>query len=172
MNMNMSVIFDFYVFSVGGKIIRYRYNSYQPELPIWWKDPYRMIRHKANGGLCFDVQNYGTENLTPINLINFSGNTAQRFDIDSDGRIRSFLNPMKCIKAGASGTLYGKLYLYNCHGGPWQQWSFLSDGRIWNVGHGKYISLAYCSVKHNTPIELRDYENGSCGEAQKWLPQY
>ncbi len=54
----MNVIFDFYVFSNGGKKVRYRYPDYQPELPISLKDPYRPIRQKANGGLCFDVKNF------------------------------------------------------------------------------------------------------------------
>jgi hypothetical protein len=115
--------------------VRYRNTNYQPELPISLKDPYWPIRHKANVGLCFDVENYRTDNFTPINLINCSSNTAQRFDIDSDGRIRSFLNPMKCIEVGASGSLYGKLYLFDCHGGHWQQWTFSSfwkDSECWS----------------------------------------
>ena len=128
-----------------------------------------MIKHRRNNGLCFDVLKYGTNNGTPLNLIECRGNEAQRFDYDSQGRIRSFLNPTKCVEAGSAGTLYQKLYLYDCHKGGWQRWHHTSDGRIRNYYHGKYIGLAYCSVKHKTPLELRWYEDGACGEAQKWF---
>jgi hypothetical protein len=155
-------------FSELGKIWRYSYKS-PPILPNGFSDPYRMIKHSQNIGLCFDLQNYVTDNGTPINLISCSNNNAQRFDIDSQGRIRSFENPTKCVEAGSAGTLYGKLYIHDCHNGDWQRWSYSSDGRIRNVHHGKYIGVAYCSVKQSTPLELRWYEDGACGAAQKWV---
>lgn len=132
-----------------------------------------MITHNQNNGLCFDVKDLGTENFTPIQLVTCRDDwldikTAQRFDIDSQGRIRSFLNPTKCIEAGKAGTLYKKLYLYDCHKGDWQQWLYHTDGRIKNNYHGKYIGPAYCSVKDGTPLELQYYDYGACGEAQKW----
>jgi len=93
----------------------------------------------------------------------------QRFDIDSQGRIRSFLNPTKCIEAGKTGTLSAGLYLYTCHKGNWQQWEFLADGRIKNAYHGKYIASSYCSNSLGTPLELQLYDSGTCGDkTQKW----
>lgn len=156
---------------VNGKFIRYSYTP-TPQLPVQYSDPYRSIRHQHNNGLCFDVANYSMENGNPINLIQCTDNNAQRFDIDSQGRIRSFVNPTKCVEAGSEGTLYGKLYIYDCHYGAWQQWTFLSNGRIRNNYHGKYIGLAYCSIKSYTPLELRWYEDGQCGNAQMWRSQY
>ena len=153
----------------GGRYQRYRYSTSTPSLPSYYSNPFGMVKHRMNQNLCFDTQNYGTANFTPLNLSSCKDNDAQRFDFDSDGRLRSILDPTKCVEAGSSGTTYRKLYLYDCHGGDWQRWTRWSDGRIRNVYHGKFIGLSYCRRASGTPLELRWYDGGYCGDSQKWV---
>mmetsp|Transcript_1346 Transcript_1346/g.2979 ORF Transcript_1346/g.2979 Transcript_1346/m.2979 type:complete len:764 (+) Transcript_1346:193-2484(+) len=151
---------------VNGRYRRWTY-SYSPSLPSYYSDPFQMVKNRGTN-LCFDTENYKVNNYNPVNLVNCRDNDAQRFDFDGDGRIRSIIDPTKCIEAGSAGTLYRGLYIYDCHGGDWQRWSRWSDGRIRNVHHGKFIGMSYCRRASGTRLELRWYEDGACGDAQKW----
>mmetsp|Transcript_25394 Transcript_25394/g.36883 ORF Transcript_25394/g.36883 Transcript_25394/m.36883 type:complete len:583 (-) Transcript_25394:244-1992(-) len=156
----------------NGKYSRYTYTN-SPSLPSYYNEPMHMVKSRAgkswhNKELCMDLANYKTDNYTPITLVDCKNNDAQRFDFDNDGRLRSKVDPTKCVEAGKDGTLYRKLFIYDCHGGEWQQWTRYSSGRIKNKYHGKYIGLAYCKADFGRPLELRWYEDGVCGEAQKW----
>lgn len=144
-----------------------------PSLPSSYQNPMGMVvskKGRSNGAdLCFDLQNYNTNNLNPVTLIVCKDNSAQNFDFDRDGRIRSQVDPTKCVEAGSRGTLYTKLFIWDCHHGDWQRWIRYSSGRIRNVYHRRFIGLAYCNAKHGEKLELRPYETGSCGDAQKWI---
>jgi len=46
-----------------------------------------------------------------------------------------------------------------------------TSGRLKNRHHGKYLGVSWCGEKLNEGMrssELRNYEDGDCGEAQKW----
>ena len=118
--------------------------------------------------MCFDVKDFKMHNGNPIHLTNCRNNNAQRFRFDSSGRIKSIINPNKCIEAGEYGTLYRKLFIWDCHSAAWQRWYRYTDGRIKNAHHGKYIGLAWCRATDKQPLELRWKEDGSCGNTQKW----
>jgi len=137
-------------------------------LPSHHANPMTPIRSRGRSSLCMDIYRSQTANLTPVQLFRCTGNNNQRFHFDADGRLRSALNPTKCIEAGAAGTLYRKLFVFDCHNGLHQQWQRYSDGRIRNKGHGKYIGTAYCRRESGAQLELRWYEGGECGEAQKF----
>jgi len=74
----------------------------------------------------------------------------------------------KCMEAGKSGTLYRKMFIWNCHSGVHQRWEIWSDGRIKNRAYNKYIGISYCNPLGGAEVELRNYEHGECGNSQKW----
>lgn len=134
-------------------------------------------------GKNIDLHNYVTTNRQPILLWepNFSNDKgiAQRWIKALDGTIRSEININKCLEAGKAGKLYAKAYIYDCHGGAWQKWDFLPDGRIRNRYHKKYLGISYCGDRFSLAVstgntlyralELRNFDSsGECAEAQKW----
>lgn len=157
-------------FKRDGKFWRYNFSGL---LPYYQRHPYQHISSRSLGENVFDLQDGGTDNYNVINVDDFEyASTPQLLDFSLDGRIHSVANPTKCLEAGSRGTLYQKAYLYDCHDGAWQQWTYTTSGRIRNRHHGKYLGVAWCGQKINEgkrSIELRWYEDSQCGEAQKWL---
>ena len=159
----------------SGGYTRWTYGTYSNDvrdLPSWLRNPFRRIGNKYNGR-SMDLHQGRTSNMQPVNLRRNRGSdeAAQDWDIDRKGRIRSRVNPRKCLEAGKDGYLYRKVFLYDCHDGLWQRWDFFTDGRIRNKHHRFYLGVAYCGTNsdpNKQSIELRNYEGGQCGEAQKW----
>lgn len=117
-----------------------------------------------------DLHENKNQNFQEVNMRNKRNyyHPAQRWYVDSMNRIHH-VNSNYCLEAGVDGALYKKAYVYKCHNGKWQQWDFRSDGRIRNKHHGYYLGVAYCD-EHPVyeRLELRNYDTGSCGEAQRW----
>ena len=131
-----------------------------------------QLQNRRNGKVA-DLHERRAWNRQPVNFRTKRSwyEPAQMWKIDSLGRIRSIINNDYCLEAGTRGALYAKAYVYRCHSGRWQQWEFRSDGRIKNKGNGWYLGVAYCGTKsdpNKQQLELRHYEDGSCGTAQKW----
>eukprot|EP00586_Coscinodiscus_wailesii_P001230 CAMPEP_0172483830 /NCGR_PEP_ID=MMETSP1066-20121228/11007_1 /TAXON_ID=671091 /ORGANISM="Coscinodiscus wailesii, Strain CCMP2513" /LENGTH=324 /DNA_ID=CAMNT_0013247963 /DNA_START=626 /DNA_END=1597 /DNA_ORIENTATION=- len=109
---------------INGRYRRYRYSD-SPSLPNSWANPfnrYRNMRYNS-GHMCMDLSNRKTANRTPVTLVRCKTNEpAQQWDVDVDGRIRSRVNPSKCMEAGQTNTLYAKMYIYTCHNGMHQRW--------------------------------------------------
>lgn len=150
----------------------YMYNgNNQVTLPTWLKSPFRRIRNRYNSG-SIDLHQKKIRNWQPVNVRrNKFSEMAQDWDIDRSGRIRSRADPRFCLEAGKFRVLYKKTYLYKCNHEIHQQWSFFTDGRIQNKGHKMYLGVAYCGTQsdpNKQQLELRYYEGGQCGEAQKW----
>ena len=156
-----------YDYRSGGENRRVNFNF--DGLPSIIRSPYRRVVNRGKSA-CIDLQNYDTKNLQPINLINCkNGVNAQLWDYDSDGRLRSVINPTKCLEAGKNGGLYDKVFIWDCHDGLHQKWHYYSSGRLKSKAYDKYLGVAYCGTNpSNTRLELRNYEDGYCGETQKW----
>lgn len=151
----------------NGRYQRYTYSS-NPSLPSYMRSPMKQIKSRGVSSLCVHIGGSDMTNYTPVFLNNCHPYNNQKFDFDVDGRLRSKVDPTKCIEAGSRGTLYRKLYVYECHNGKWQEWQRYADGKIKNKHHGMYIGLAYCRRQRSAALELRRYEHGACGEAQKF----
>jgi hypothetical protein len=137
-------------------------------LPSYYRSPMNDIHSRGVSSLCVDLKGRNLSNRTPVTLHKCNRQGNQKFDFDVDGRLRSALDPTKCVEAGKRGDLYAKLYIYDCHNGKWQQWQRYTNGRIKNKHHGKYIGTAYCKRESGSALELRWREDGPCGEAQKF----
>ncbi len=135
-------------------------------------DTDEIINVRTGGAI--DLHNRIAANLQPINLRDDRNyeEIAQLWSIDQEGRIRSAVDSSYCLEAGTDQSLYKKAFLYKCNDGLHQQWEFRSDGRIRSrLNTDFYLGVAYCgenSDPDKQAIELRYYEDGACGVAQKW----
>lgn len=137
--------------------IRYRYNQVNVDmgenciaLKNWWE-------YKTNGHRVV---------LKPCSSVFSFSYTSFLWRHDSLGRLVNKFG--KCMEAGKSGTLYKKMFIWNCHSGMHQRWSIRNDGRIKNRAYNKYIGISYCNPLGGAEVELRNYENGECGSSQRW----
>mmetsp|Transcript_12196 Transcript_12196/g.15094 ORF Transcript_12196/g.15094 Transcript_12196/m.15094 type:complete len:625 (+) Transcript_12196:98-1972(+) len=151
----------------NGRFQRFTYSN-NPSLPSYFASPMQMIRSQSVSSLCIDIFGNQLSNYDSVGLWPCHGQSNQRFDFDADGRLRSASNPTICLESGSAGTLYSKVYVYFCSGREWQQWVRYTDGRIQNKYNGMYIGTAYCKREGGALLELRNYEDGACGEAQKF----
>ena len=143
---------------------------------------YSRIRNKRISNMSIDLFQTSTthRNRNPV-VLGHSQKTAwnQKWILQSDGTIRSNIDPSKCLEAGKNPKLYAKAFVWDCHGGEWQKWTRYTSGRIRNNYHKFFLGLAYCGEratrdlwgdKNTRAVELRNYESGgNCGEAQKWV---
>ena len=133
---------------------------------------FSVFTNGLDNSLCMDVKDGHPHNGTPVQLSNCNGSDAQKWFVDSLGRIRSKLNVNRCVEAGASDKLYAKLFVWDCHYEMHQQWIFQSDGRILNKKYVKYIGVASgCGgVSSGKILELHKYyQSGNCGRQQQWI---
>ena len=161
----------------NGQTYQHEYeNNPDPEsLPRSIEEPYLPILSKLKPDLCMESESYYTN---PIRLYPCPSDwypewqekyKSSRFHLDMDGRLRSFLNPLECIITNNAGDIF----YYPCHcvdsnNCDFQRWRFLSDGRIMNVKHQKYITVENCggasAVIQNAKLVLKD-----CGLCQEWF---
>lgn len=99
---------------------------------------------------------------------------SQYWWFDTTGRIRSYVDPSKCVEAGGSETLWAKLFLFDCHDGLHQKWEWREDGRLWNKKISYCIGQAHCSnnvgtesLEFHPAIDSNDY----CKLSQTWAYQ-
>ena len=133
---------------------------------------FKVITNGLDNSLCMDVKDGHAHNGTSVQLSNCNGSDAQKWFVDSLGRIHSKLNVNRCVEAGASDTLYAKLFVSDCHYDLHQQWIFQSDGRIRNKQYVKYIGVqAGCNgVSSGTRLELHNHMGSvNCGSQQQWI---
>lgn len=159
---------------MGDKSKIYRYRSAPSNVVSFsYSDPFKHIVNKRTQWV-IDLENYKTHNGNPVKMLYKKDVTAQKWQLGSDGRIRSLVNQNKCLEADRYATLYKKAYVWDCGDGEWQRWELRSDGRLRNRYHGMYLGVAWCgdylaSHGDRRGVELRHYEDGNCGEAQKWI---
>lgn len=151
----------------SGDTYTHHAHSDSPSLPSDLSSPFKPL-WSYGVPICMDLANYNTDNGNAVTLVECSGNDAQLWDFDLQGRIRSKIDPTKCIESGAEGVMYQKLYIWDCHNEDWQRWLFRENGRIQNAYNSMYMGLSYCRKEIGTQLELRHYEDGDCSNAQEW----
>eukprot|EP00956_Cyclotella_meneghiniana_P025373 scaffold52785_cov48-Cyclotella_meneghiniana.AAC.2 len=131
---------------------------------------FHTIEHVVGSNLCMDVQYSNTYNGNKVQLWTCNGTDAQKFYMDSLGRIRSKLGTNKCVEAGANGGLYDDMFIWDCNDEMHQQWIFLSNGKFRNKKFEKYIGVSYCVNGANSGdiLELR-YPSDGCEDMQEWI---
>eukprot|EP00956_Cyclotella_meneghiniana_P041161 scaffold217109_cov36-Cyclotella_meneghiniana.AAC.1 len=133
---------------------------------------FSVFTNGLDNSLCMDVKDGHPHNGTSVQLSNCNGSDAQKWFVDSLGRIHSKLNVNRCVEAGASDTLYARLFVSDCHYDMHQQWIFQSDGRIRNKQYVKYIGVqGGCNgVSSGTRLELHNHMGSvNCGSQQQWI---
>lgn len=116
-----------------------------------------------------DLYKGRTANGSTVGLFRSSANSPnQRWKFYSDGSIRPSIDTSKCLEAGVNPSLYTKVFIWKCNGKSHQAWTRYTSGRIKNKYHNYYLGVEYCGERSSKRLELRHYENGACGEAQKW----
>lgn len=149
-----------------------RYTSTTKEHPS--KDQgWYTIKNSLNQNLCIDLSGAQTHNGNKVQLWTCNGTKAQKWYLDSSGRLRSEANLNKCIEAGSRGYLYDDLFIWDCHNGVHQQWVWQHDGRIRNKSYEKYIGVIRgCNGVYSGDI-LELYNKvtggGNCEGHQKWV---
>jgi hypothetical protein len=145
------------------------YLKVEPDGPIsGWK----TFKNNLGQNYCMDLKAANAVNGNRVWLYHCNGTPAQSWYLDSSGRIHSGVNCNKCLEAGRSGTLYTKMFVWDCHNGMHQRWTLQSDGRIRNKAYAKYIGVASgCSgVDSGRSLELHDkFIDGWCARQQKWI---
>ena len=172
-------------YSDGSRKLGWNFGS--GNLPSSMKFPYKTMINRRNyfdfpnpfeknpnpglGLFAIDLSNANTKNGSRIVYWPSHGGANQKWHLGDDGRIRSVLNPSKCLEAGKNGDLYAKAFIWDCNNASHQQWT-LQNGRLRNRHHGMYLGIAWCGEKlHDKSkrwVELRHYEDGGCGSAQRW----
>jgi hypothetical protein len=130
----------------------------------------KYFKNSLSGSFCMEITDSKMSNQNPLQLSDCDNNDAQQFEIGTDGRIRSIIDPNYCIEAGYLGP-GSPLKVYECHEGAWQQYNIRSDGRI--ESHDKlYIGSKGCTIGVGHVTELQDYHpdggDAECAAAQKW----
>ena len=136
---------------------------------------FARIRNKRVSNMYIDLAGGNTNNGSPVVLWRSNNSKNQQWHLKADGTIRSSLDSSICLEAGINPSLYTKVFIWKCNGGSWQKWTRQGSGRLKNRGHGYYLGVAWCGERASISdiktraLELRRYENGDCGEAQKWI---
>ena len=137
----------------------------------WMNDWPPIFGHIENGqdrGLCMDLNRGETHNGNHIMLYGCHNGDAQKWAMDSLGRIRSKVNLNKCIEAGVD--LNKELFIYDCHDGIWQQFELI-EGRLRSKrNNGKYIGVSGgCDgVGQRDRLVPQTDMSGDCKWQQKW----
>ncbi|UZN03914.1 ricin-type beta-trefoil lectin domain protein [Cellulomonas sp. S1-8] len=95
---------------------------------------------RADGGLCLDVPWADASDGNPMQVVNCSGNTAQRWTRGSDGTIRAL---GKCLDVAGGGTADGtRVQLWQCNGTGAQKWTFDAGTRaLRNPQSGRCLAV-------------------------------
>lgn len=159
----------------NGSYTTYTYTSNSKwNLPSFLASPFRRLVNIGAGNRVADLHERRAVNRQPVNLRSSRSydEPAQYWDLDRSGKIRSRIDPTKCLEMGTNAGLYDKAYVYTCiRDDEHQQWIMYTDGRIKHKKSGLYLGVAYCGTNsdpNRQQLELRHYEGGQCGEAQKW----
>lgn len=118
--------------------------------------------------MAVDLYAGNTNNRSKVGLFRHNNSWNQQWRIYSDGTIRPALDLNKCLEAGGNPSKWTKLFIWKCNGTLHQKWNIYTDGRIKNRSHNYFIGVEYCGERNSKRLELRNYDHGSCGEAQKW----
>jgi Ricin-type beta-trefoil lectin domain/Ricin-type beta-trefoil lectin domain-like len=126
---------------------------------------------------CLDAQGGSTENLTPIILFNCHGGANQRWAFKVTDPTFTGGGPVigtivgqgsgKCLDVqGANAANLTPIILFDCHGGPNQQWTLGASGQLLSLG--KCLDVRGADPADRTPIILFDCHPGP---NQEWRMQ-
>lgn len=142
---------------------------------------YKNIRSSVIRNYCMDVPESNTHNGNELIIHQCHTGSNQLFGIDSDGYMRSRLNPEKCLDVTGPSTAKGTpVQVWDCiKDYPFQKWEMTDDGQIRSLSDpskcmGMPESMTYDFMGMSMP---RTVFNGngiylmSCNEdsSQKWF---
>jgi len=91
-------------------------------------------------GKCLDIPGSNTANGVLITTYTCHGGKNQRWDVLSDGQIKSRLQGNKCIDVPYSNPSNGtRITTYTCHGGANQKWIISANNQIRTMGSNTNI---------------------------------
>lgn len=117
----------------------------------------------SGSGLCLDVMDAYTANLTPVQVYPCNGTAAQNWSvIEAGSTVRDF---GKCLDIQGGGTANAtKVDLYDCNGTGAQVWIPRADGTFYNPQSNKCLDNPSGSA---APVRQQIWDcNGSAN--QKW----
>ncbi|OIJ69598.1 glycoside hydrolase family 16 protein [Streptomyces mangrovisoli] len=107
---------------------------------------------KGIGGMCVDVAGGSSDDGTPIQLHNCTGNDAQKWTLGSDGTVRAL---GKCLDVKAASHDDGAVVqLYTCNGTSAQQWTYTSAKDLTNTGADKCLDAKDNSSADGTRLQI------------------
>lgn len=126
------------------------------------------IKKYPGSNFCLNLHNASSNDGAVINLWSCNGETSQKWDIRSDGTIRSAMFPDKCLNLHNYENRDGSVInLWTCTGHPSQQWRVQSDQTIHQGAVAdKCLNLHFNALQDGAIVNLWTCNNH---ESQKWL---
>lgn len=115
---------------------------------------YADVEIRGYKGKCLDVRGPSSANGTVVQMWDCVGVSNQRWNVYSNGEIRSRYNLLKCLDIrGASNNNGASLQIWDCVGGTDQKWFFTGDNLRSNY-NGKCLDVRGPSSANGTPVQM------------------
>ncbi|MFC7534188.1 ricin-type beta-trefoil lectin domain protein [Actinoplanes sp. GCM10030250] len=121
------------------------------------------VLRSAASGRCVDVPSANPADGARLQIYDCNGTAAQRWELASDGSVRSL---GKCMDAAAAGTANGTaIQLYTCNGSAAQRFTLSAAGDLVNTAANRCVDVADRGTANGSLLHLWDCTGAA---NQKW----